>query len=434
GQGLLTRRLLPALAQVGPVDYTWTDLGRAFVLHAERELSGPANVHLRFQVLDAAGDPAAQGLALGSFHAVVGADVVHATPRIAETLGHLRSLLVPGGLLGLTETVRRERWGDLVWGLTDGWWAFEDTDLRTTSPLLSPDTWERVLAEAGFALPRAWARNEAAALLLGRAIHTEAASSMPFRATEPGGTLAVARAFVSDLRPGARPLLVSTRPEDRAPFAALASESGGLALHLPVHPARPISPAGVESLGDALRQVFAAGVSQAVVSAGHPLGPFRPLQPFQPAGQPEAPALPAPSPRSERSTRSARSAALHDRPHLQNPYLAPRDETERRVAAIWQRALGVERIGVDDHFLELGGDSLLALSVTHAIEREFDLAGRSFNLFENPTVAAIARFLGEGVDDPVDDPAETDFAQRASRGERRRERRRSARSTPRSPR
>src|SRR5262249_55056375 len=158
GQGLLTRRLLPALAAAGPVEYWFTDLGRAFVLQAEKELSavGPSplggraegdggrtgggrpSISFRFGVLDIARDPAPQGFPRGNFHAVVGADVVHATPRIAETVGHLRSLLAPGGLLWLVETVRRQRWGDLVWGLTDGWWAFADPELRTTSPLLAP--------------------------------------------------------------------------------------------------------------------------------------------------------------------------------------------------------------------------------------------------------------------------------------------------------
>jgi amino acid adenylation domain-containing protein len=41
-------------------------------------------------------------------------------------------------------------------------------------------------------------------------------------------------------------------------------------------------------------------------------------------------------------------------------YRAPRDEIEERVVALWQELLGLDRVGVDDHFLELGGDSLLA--------------------------------------------------------------------------
>jgi hypothetical protein len=59
-----------------------------------------------------------------------------------------------------------------------------------------------------------------------------------------------------------------------------------------------------------------------------------------------------------------RLAALLDIAELDDeapsPYLAPRNEIEGRLAARWQRLLGVERVGVRDRFLALGGDSLLA--------------------------------------------------------------------------
>jgi microcystin synthetase protein McyE len=57
-------------------------------------------------------------------------NVVHATPDIRDTLGHIRSLLKPGGQLVLLETVRQEDWVDVVWGLTPGWWAFHDFEIR----------------------------------------------------------------------------------------------------------------------------------------------------------------------------------------------------------------------------------------------------------------------------------------------------------------
>src|SRR3954470_1630764 len=150
GQGVLTRELLPLLAG-REAEYWFTDLGRTFVLRAEQEAARAGHGFLRFGVLDVSRDPGPQGFAPASFHAVLAANVVHATPRIAETLGHLRSLLAPGGLLALVETVRGRRWADLVWGLTDGWWLFADTGLRDASPLLDVPAWEGALARAGFA-------------------------------------------------------------------------------------------------------------------------------------------------------------------------------------------------------------------------------------------------------------------------------------------
>ncbi len=41
-------------------------------------------------------------------------------------------------------------------------------------------------------------------------------------------------------------------------------------------------------------------------------------------------------------------------------YTAPRDTTEARLAAVWQEVLGVDRVGIDDSYYDLGGDSLQA--------------------------------------------------------------------------
>ncbi|HEX6291099.1 MAG TPA: phosphopantetheine-binding protein [Herpetosiphonaceae bacterium] len=49
------------------------------------------------------------------------------------------------------------------------------------------------------------------------------------------------------------------------------------------------------------------------------------------------------------------------------PFVAPRTETERQIAAIWSRALGRDQISTDDHFFELGGHSLLAVKVMREI-------------------------------------------------------------------
>src|SRR5207253_9550324 len=55
--------------------------------------------------------------------------------------------------------------------------------------------------------------------------------------------------------------------------------------------------------------------------------------------------------------------ARHPRPDLATPYVAPTNDTEARIADIWAAALGLDRVGVDDNFLELGGHSLIAIQV-----------------------------------------------------------------------
>ena len=49
--------------------------------------------------------------------------------------------------------------------------------------------------------------------------------------------------------------------------------------------------------------------------------------------------------------------------------IAPRDETERRLAALWTKVLGVPEVGVNDNFFELGGHSLLATRVGSRINQ-----------------------------------------------------------------
>ncbi|WP_158892622.1 non-ribosomal peptide synthetase [Amycolatopsis anabasis] len=70
-------------------------------------------------------------------------------------------------------------------------------------------------------------------------------------------------------------------------------------------------------------------------------------------------------------------------------YRAPRTEAERALAEIWARVLGVDRVGIDDDFFELGGDSILSLQVvSRARQAGFRLLPG--DLFTCQTVAALA--------------------------------------------
>lgn len=149
GDGLLAGKIAPGLKGRN-AEYVATDLGRTFVAKAEKAARAAGLDFLQFGVLDISRDPTTQGLARGSFDFIICLDVIHATPRLAETLGHLRTLLAPGGLLGVVEKVRTERWVDLVWGLAEGWWYFADGDIRRHGPLLGAEGWERLLRGLSF--------------------------------------------------------------------------------------------------------------------------------------------------------------------------------------------------------------------------------------------------------------------------------------------
>ena len=75
-------------------------------------------------------------------------------------------------------------------------------------------------------------------------------------------------------------------------------------------------------------------------------------------------------------------------------YRAPASPTEEILAGIYAQVLGVERVGVDDSFFDLGGDSLSAMRVIAAVNTGLDAGLAVRTLFEAPTVAQLAPRIG----------------------------------------
>ncbi len=73
--------------------------------------------------------------------------------------------------------------------------------------------------------------------------------------------------------------------------------------------------------------------------------------------------------------------------------MAPRTPTERRLVSIWEEVLGLESVGVEDHFFEIGGHSLLAVRLLGAIRDAFSVDLPFQELFAVPTVATSAARL-----------------------------------------
>ncbi|MDG9929548.1 non-ribosomal peptide synthase/polyketide synthase, partial [Pseudomonas sp. GD04042] len=84
-------------------------------------------------------------------------------------------------------------------------------------------------------------------------------------------------------------------------------------------------------------------------------------------------------------------------------HVPPRDERERRLAAIWQEVLGLPRIGLDDDFFALGGHSLLATRIVSRVRQAFDVDLPLRSLFEagrlGEFAAEVARLEAEGARD-----------------------------------
>jgi len=88
--------------------------------------------------------------------------------------------------------------------------------------------------------------------------------------------------------------------------------------------------------------------------------------------------------------RRALPAPDHDRPSIEEQYIAPRTATEETVAQVWREVLGVEKIGVNDSFFELGGHSLLATKLIARISEATKVKLTLSDFFEAFTVAGVA--------------------------------------------
>jgi non-ribosomal peptide synthetase component F/SAM-dependent methyltransferase len=73
-------------------------------------------------------------------------------------------------------------------------------------------------------------------------------------------------------------------------------------------------------------------------------------------------------------------------------FAAPRSENEQKIASVWEEVLGVDRVGRNDNFFDLGGHSLLMVRAHTRLRDVFGNLSLT-DLFQYPTVSALARFL-----------------------------------------
>ncbi|WP_155770532.1 non-ribosomal peptide synthetase, partial [Mycobacterium asiaticum] len=82
-------------------------------------------------------------------------------------------------------------------------------------------------------------------------------------------------------------------------------------------------------------------------------------------------------------------------------YVAPVGPTERVIAEIYARVLGLERVGVQDSFFDLGGDSISAMRLIAAVNGALEVRLQVRDLFDAPDVRGLA---GKTIAGPADDP------------------------------
>jgi acyl transferase domain-containing protein/acyl carrier protein/predicted O-methyltransferase YrrM len=147
GVGSLTAEVLGVLPE-DRTQYVYTDVSGTFTQKAAQQFARYR--FLEYRTLDLESPPETQGFEPGGFHLVLASDVLHATRDLRRSLGYVRELLAPGGLLVASELTKPPFWFDLVFGLLPGWWLFDDDDVRPEHACISGAAWRRLAAETGF--------------------------------------------------------------------------------------------------------------------------------------------------------------------------------------------------------------------------------------------------------------------------------------------
>ncbi|GFE82931.1 hypothetical protein GCM10011487_49310 [Steroidobacter agaridevorans] len=131
-------------------EYCYTDLSKAFFLHAEENYV-PGNPYIVCRRLDIEQPIEPQGIDVGTYDVVIATNVLHATRDIRQTLRNAKAALRNNGFLLLNEISDKSLSPHLTVALLDGWWLFQDPELRIPGcPGLYPQSWKRVLEEEGF--------------------------------------------------------------------------------------------------------------------------------------------------------------------------------------------------------------------------------------------------------------------------------------------
>jgi acyl carrier protein len=101
--------------------------------------------------------------------------------------------------------------------------------------------------------------------------------------------------------------------------------------------------------------------------------------------------------------RRALPAPDDERPALAEDFIAPRTTAEKNLASIWTKLLGLDRIGVNDNYFELGGDSLLATQLVSQVRSVFAVEFPLVELFRHPTLAELASLIEEAIIEQMED-------------------------------
>ncbi|CAL8084937.1 unnamed protein product [Orchesella dallaii] len=150
GTGSYSSNFLRCLEEEGiEFEYTYTDISAAFFPAAEKRFEKYGKF-MKFKKLNIEEDPIDQGFTPEYFDYVFMAEVIHATKDIRESLKNIRMLMKPNGMINMHEGTRINRLITFLFGALDGYWRFQDFDIRPNHCSLTPQGWTNAFHSTGF--------------------------------------------------------------------------------------------------------------------------------------------------------------------------------------------------------------------------------------------------------------------------------------------
>ena len=146
GTGGTTMQLVECIAGLNlrqKVSYTFTDLSSSLVVAARRKFA--KFPFMEYTTMDIEKEPNAKYI--DQYDIVISTNCIHATQNLIQSTTNIRKMLRPSGIMCLVELTRNLFWFDLVFGLLDGWWLFNDGREHALAHELR---WKQDLHAAGF--------------------------------------------------------------------------------------------------------------------------------------------------------------------------------------------------------------------------------------------------------------------------------------------
>jgi acyl transferase domain-containing protein/acyl carrier protein/SAM-dependent methyltransferase len=144
GTGATTRWVVETLCRAGvPFTYTFTDISTSLVASAKRKFA--KYDFMKYMVLDIEKSPPEEFHK--HFDVVLSTNCIHATSNLPRSLTHIYQMIQPGGFVSLVEFTKNMFWFDIVFGLLEGWWLFNDGRQHV---LADEAFWEQCMRGVGF--------------------------------------------------------------------------------------------------------------------------------------------------------------------------------------------------------------------------------------------------------------------------------------------